>query len=375
MQIDFKALEQAFAPIAEIGQGEHTFDVGGTSVTLRILRPADEVEAQKYASPALENEGSVAAVEYMDRFRIAVLSHAIVAVGRQDFRGVDYVTTGEKLENGTEIKVPKHKALRDLLTRWTRPALSGVFNKYHELVLKTEKAAEAAIVFEPADIPSEIERLQQRVQELRTQADKAKALEGTKFSNTVAAVQSFQEEQTPPQPLPSRPPVEEAPVVQSVRQPISPQRAAPPPVMQVPTPAAPIPAQPVRAPVAPADSSFVDVDDNMGLHEALNAETLRIMEMRRGRSHPDEGGAINQARRRPPHFDAMDAEEEVGFLQAAAQQAQQVGTTSDGKPVFAMPAQDLNVRGGPRGRPQTDQLNPVVNHGGSTNPRFQRPKS
>ena len=73
MQIDFQALEQALAPIAEIGQGELTFDMGATPVTLRVLLPAEELEVQRYASEVIsargEGDDPNDAVDYLDRFR------------------------------------------------------------------------------------------------------------------------------------------------------------------------------------------------------------------------------------------------------------------------------------------------------------------
>ena len=391
MQLDFKALEQALAPIAEIGQGELTFDVGGTPVTVRVLRPSEEVEAQKYASVALEGDADHAAVDYLDRFRLACLSHAIVAVGNQDFRNVDYVTTGAKLDNGTEIKVPKHKAMRDLLGRWTRAALSGVFNKFHELLAKTEKEAEQAIVFEPSDIPSEIERLQQRIADLKGDMEKAKVAELTKFTATVEQAQALAQEKAQVAPPAPEAPPEEVPEPSPARgpvrrAPITPQRAAPPPVVQVPPPpppsqqaAAPQPSAP-PAPQAPPprpDSSFVNFDDDDGVHAAMEAETQRLLEMRRraarNQQPQDEGGALDQVRhRRPPHLDALEAEEEIGVTQAAAMRAREVGVTPDGTPVFALPAQDLDTPSF-RGRPSAGPLNPQVRQGGATNPRFQRP--
>ena len=212
MQIDFKALEQALAPIAEIGQGELTFDAGGTSITLRVLRPSEEVEAQKYASVALEGETEHAAVDYLDRFRLGCLSHAIMAVGSQDFRNVDFVTTGETLDNGTSIKVPTYKAMRQLLGRWTRAALSGVFTKFHELIMQTELEAEKAIIFKPANIPSEIDRLHQRITELRAEMEKAEAVKKTAFSETVGQVEAqlqdslIKGKSTPPAPEAEAPP-------------------------------------------------------------------------------------------------------------------------------------------------------------------------
>jgi hypothetical protein len=382
MQIDFKALEQALAPIAEIGQGELTFDAGGTQITLRVLRPAEEVEAQKFAAVALEGEADHAAVDYLDRFRLACLSHAIVAVGSQDFRNVDYVTTGETLDNGVAVKVPKHKALQMLLARWTRAALAGVFTKFHELLTRTELDAEKAIIFEPANIPSEIDRLNQRITELRSEMEKATAVEKTKFSETVSRVEAqvASQMQVPvPEKVETQEPISEPTPVRRAG-PVIPQQAAPP--MERPTTMAPPPRvdAPVSAPPpSRADSSFVDTADDDSMNAAMNAEHQRLMDMRQrafeGRSQSD-GSALDtihpqlQQRRRPPHQDAFETEEDVGLTAALAQRARELSPTADGIPVFAMPAQDLDVPM-TQIRPDKRALNPQIAHGGSTNPRFQ----
>lgn len=402
MQIDFKALEQALAPIAEIGQGELTFDAGGTTITVRVLRPSEEIEAQKFAASALDGEDTNhAAVDYLDRFRIACLSHAIVAVGSQDFRDVDYVATGDKLDNGTLVKVPKHKAMRELLGRWTRSALAAVFNKFHELVDRTEKEAEQAIIFEPSNIPSEIDRLQQRIEGLRHEMDKAQAVEKTKFSETMASAAALVQQQSAspqeePEPTPIPEPAPAAAPAPRRAGPVTPQQAAPPPersaaasqpqVVHVPAPTeAPPSAPPVpRAPPPRADSSFINADDEDGMNAAMDAEHHRLLDMRRraaqGQRPQSDDSALDtihpqlqQPRRRPPHQDAADTEAEVGFVEAAAQRARELGATPDGVPVFAMPAQDLDTPTS-RGRPDRNALNPQVQGGGATNPRFQGPR-
>ena len=156
MQIDFKALEQALAPIEEIGQGELTFEAASTTITLRVLLPAEEVEAQRYAASVLQDEveGDHSAVDYLDRFRIACLSHSVVAIGDMDFRGLEYVETGEVLPNGSPIKVTKSKALRTLLARWTRSTLTVVYSKFSDLTSKAEAAAESLIEYTPSDLPA-----------------------------------------------------------------------------------------------------------------------------------------------------------------------------------------------------------------------------
>lgn len=400
MQINFKALEQALAPIAEIGQGELTFDAGGTPITLRVLRPWEEVEAQKYASTALESaDDNNAAVDYLDRFRLGCLSHAIVAVGSTDFRQVDYVETGDTTENGVPIKVQKHKAMRDLLSRWTRSAISGVFMKFNELVQKTEIEAERAIEYEPANIPAEIDRLHQRIEELRAEQTKQEATEKSRFSAMVAEAeaqvvanatqarsQAPEPDPTPepeapePQPVPAQAPRRTGAIIPQAAPP--PERVVVPPTAQ---PQAAAPQRPQAPPVPPRpDSSFINAEDDASMNAAMMAEHQRLLEMRRrqmqGQPPMDEASALEKVhpqlqppRRRPPHLDAAETEEDLGLLEARAQQARHLGETPDGVPVFALPAQDLEVAGN-RPRPNKAALDPKTESGGSRNPRFQPPR-
>jgi len=384
MQIDFKALEQALAPIAEIGQGELTFDAGSTTITIRVLLPSEEVEAQKYAAGALNesDQGEHSAVDYLDRFRIGCLSHAVIAVGETSFRGVEYVETGEKLDTGVPIKIQKYKAMRQLLSRWSRAALTAVFAKFNDLVTKTEAEAEKQIEYEPSSIPAEIERLQKRMEDLQAQLEQSKAAEQAKFSDKVAALAKAddQEPEAPPQPEvdPDEPvinPEQALPAAARRTGPISPSSAPPPPERQ-PRPARPAPAQ-TRPATPPADSSFINMDDDDNLDAALDAEHNRLLEMRRrsaaGQQPVDQGSALQGVHpqvRRAPHLDAREAEEEVGALAASAKATQR--GEIDGAPVFEMPVQDL---GTPAARTPSAApvLNPPKEASGSRNPRFKSP--
>jgi len=118
------------------------------------------------------------------------------------------------------------------------------------------------------------------------------------------------------------------------------------------------------------------------LDAALDAEHHRIAMMRQraaqGKAPVNEGSAlqtIHPQLRRPPHIAAQEAEDEVGVLQASAEQARLLGDMpgQPGVPVYQMPVQDL---GTPGARPQGDPrqaLNSQPEAGGSSNPRFTRP--
>lgn len=168
--IDFNSLEQSLSAITQIGKGESTIDVNGVSITLRVLNPDEELEVQKSASDVLkvnkDSMDAVATLEYLDKFRLGVLSHAIVEINGQDFRGVQFIETGDTLPNGKRVQIPKPQALKKLLSSFSRTILVGIFKKYTELVEKTEFEAEKFIEFSVEDSDSEIARLRERISEL-----------------------------------------------------------------------------------------------------------------------------------------------------------------------------------------------------------------
>lgn len=406
MQIDYKALEQALAPIAEIGQGELTFDMGGTLVTMRVLIPAEELAVQRYASTALTDEDSKDAndaVDYLDRFRIATLAHAIVAVGTLDFRGVEFVETGDTLENGKAVKVPKHKAMQSLVGRWSRALLTRAFRKYSELTNQVDAQADKAIQFEPSDRDAEIERLEDQLKELQATKERENQKNQDIFSQKVATAvalsdsgekmtEALRKTQASPDPESYDEPEAPAPTPVPVPRrtgPITPQQAIPPADRPVPTPQQVVQQrQEIRPPPPRADSSFINADDDDSMDAALGAEHQRLVDMRRrnaqGQRQPDDGSARTEAprrqqmpvaltpARRAPHLDAAETEAEMGVMSAAAQQARRL-EDRDGKEVYAMPAQDLEV---PAARPRPDRsaLDPKAGDGGSINPRFQSPR-
>lgn len=385
MQIDFKALEQALAPIEKIGQGELTFDAGPTTITLRVLLPHEEVEAQNYAAVALKDgdEGGHNAVDYLDRFRIACLSHAVVAVGTMNFRGVEYVETGETLANGATVKVPKHKALRQLLGRWTRSTLTAVFAKFSELVHRTEEDAEKAIEYEPSSLPAEVERLQKRIAELKQQMEVATVAEKSKFSDHVAHVSEVgdllvtpaveqshvqdQEDQVDPEQILPTPARRTGPII---------PQAAPPPQPAPASRAAPEPApQSTRASV---ESSFINPEDD-SMDAALDQEHNRLLAMRQSRAQGEasqdspslSGPQMRRLVRPPPHQEAHEVDRDLGVLDTGARTAREIGKIGDA-PIFELPAQDLSTPA-PTRAPTQVTLNPQTPGGGSRNPRFQSP--
>lgn len=186
--MDLQSLRSALEPLTKFGTDEKTFDVEGTTVTLRPLLPKEEIAAQQYASAVLvqtqEEEGlgdgdpltRTAALRYMDQFRIEIISYAIVQIAGTDLRQVEHIETGEVTDQGVRVKVPKHVALRNIMTdSWSRGMITIAFSKYGDLITeiaeKADKVAEASV----ADLDAEIERLERRLESAKQDRERRAA--------------------------------------------------------------------------------------------------------------------------------------------------------------------------------------------------------
>jgi len=427
VRITLEDLKKEMAPLSEIGKGESSFEVMGVQITLRALAPDEEIDVQRFARSVL-SEGDlndqINALEYLDRFRTASLGYSIVQIGDLDFRDVEVVETGEKLANGTSVKLRKHEAIQRLISSggWSRQMVVAVYRKFGELHSKVEKEVEGLIEFEPVDYDTEISRLQDQIRELQeeklrmslsetdsrtsnrekvlissTGASKKPATRETsetqrsvpEESTTVvvpsdvvrtisedsdekeemAASEDGEEYMTdvdgeeassPPSPSPPR-----SSVFDRVKEPgkVSPpsQVAASRPFPQVAA-SRPLPqvaaSRPLPDPMENRDdlsdvvSSMVDTNDPDSLDKAVEAETQRIIEMRRhGRT--------------PPHMNARQVAESL----QPVEQPSLVGKR-DGIEVYKMPTQNIGARG-----KAVDPVRPVAPAPVRGNPRFTPTKS
>lgn len=175
MKLTLQDLKNAMSPLSEIGKGELTFDVNGIAISLRALSPDEEIQIQRYARQAVADgdySDQASALEYLDRFRISALGYSIVQVGDFDFRKAEFVETGEKLPNGTAIKIRKHEAVMQIISGWSRNMINAVFKKFSELANKVEAEVEGLIEFDEIDYDAEIARAEERIRELRDAKNK-----------------------------------------------------------------------------------------------------------------------------------------------------------------------------------------------------------
>ena len=184
--MDLQSLRTVLAPLTAFGADEFTFDVEGTEVTLRALLPWEEVAVQEHSALVVadsteEGEDSdilsrATAVHFFDKFRIEVISYALVQIGDTDLRNMKTVETGEKLDNGVAVKVTKQVALRKIITEsWSRGMITITFSKLGDLVSQIAEKADKVARESVADLDAEISRLDNRLVALREERERRAA--------------------------------------------------------------------------------------------------------------------------------------------------------------------------------------------------------
>lgn len=374
------ALKQAFAPLSKIGRDEVAFEIGGQQITLAPLLPRDEVEVQKYASGILTDiqveEGlddaagmsRASALDYLDRFRTEIIANAIVQINDLDLRDIETLETGETLPNGTPVRIPRRKAMREIVQGWSRAMLTICFSRYGELLQKIADEAEVLASETVADLDVEIDRVESRLARLRDErdmrakgdpsvtarqiqglisADKALRAEAEAASEVAADMARTRREKgtSAPEPTPEPSP-EPTPEPQTEA-----RRSVIPPTAPPPT-AAPPPPEPDLA-EAMFTSSFGDPGDP---EPVISDEERRITEARRAAR---EARAANP----PPSVDPLRDAKPVGTL--------------GGLDAYRLPSEEVSPRGRPANPEAHKQQSKDVSFDptrGTENPNFKPPE-
>jgi hypothetical protein len=312
----------------------------------------DDIQAQE-GLDSNDNMSRAAAMDYFDRFRIEIIANSIVQVDDFDLREEKYVLTGETLENGTPVQVPRGIAMRGIVQEWSRAMITICFTRYGDLVQKiADKADEIAQTTMP-DLDAEIERVTARLAALRkdraTRAKGDPSVTAQQITNLVKAGQALEVEanealirseaegilakdrmeeekkrgRNPENQGKSATPAAqeeggevettpEAPVVQGARKSVIPQSSPPPSSFPTST-GTQVPGEVM--------SSFGDGDDP----EVVAAEEARIMEARRRAAQAAQVAATEEPR--DPLRDAV-----------------QVGSV-DGVDAYRLPKEEVSPRG------------------------------
>jgi len=397
MQITMEILGQVLAPIEAVGNGEISFKVNGTTVTLRRLSPEEEAEVQRYVVTK-DGDENLDTLEYIERVKLAILSYAIVAVGSMDLRDVVYVETGETLEvegkgdtpkKAVPVKVPRHVAMRKMLLKWASPARIAVYRQYVDLLNRVEDQAEDLVEFAPSNLDTEIERLESRLTSLK---ERKEAEKKTLESDMSRLVKTIQREETGPKDdglnqveddlKDSAPEVhaaatsEPATVTQGHRQSAIPHAAKPMGSHHPIHTPAPEPDPVDQTPSSDVQDSFVDTGDSASMNDAIKAENLLILQRRNAVDYGQDIPSVLSAAhsmRRPPHLGAREVTKEItgdsDRGEPPSDELLYTGRTVDGVEAYRMsPIDELTA---PHAKAQHQDTTSVPR---GTNPRFTPPK-
>ena len=365
--IDLNALKQALAPLSQFGRDEMTFDAGGMKITIRPLLPVEEVAVQRYAASVLDdiqaqeglsNEDQMsraAALDYFDRFRMEIVANSIVQVNDLDLRGVKTLPTGEVLDNGVQVQIPKNLAMREIVQEWSRALITICFQRYGDLVQRIADQADKIAQTTLPDLDAEIARVEARLNRLKedreTRAKGDPSVTTEQITKLVKAGEALEREaetavmraEAEIMARKAAEPQQKVVKRQPVTPPSSPPPTAGPPVYKT-TPPAPKEHDPSQF-----QSSFGDGTDP----NALAVEEQRIMAAR---------AAAAEARSRVEEEDPIDA------LREAKPSGEVAGVEA-----YRLPSENLSPRGRKEDPRRSKTVNPEAPRG-TTNPNFKPPR-
>lgn len=397
--MNLDALKAAVKPLTKFGQDELTFTVptddgNEVSVTLRPLLPAEEIKCQRYAQELLNEavaeeglEGSdtlsrTTALHYMDNFRTEIISYALVMIGGTDLRGVRHVETGETTESGVPVKIPKEKALRQIIAHptegWSRGMITIVFSKYGDLITKISDKADKVARESLSDLDAEIERVERRLATLREERESraqgdpsvtAKQIQSLVRAGEAMeaevdqAIQQSRADREASEAIRQAAHVTDEEIADEPDPVVEPEPVRPPRQSVIP-PTAPPPVPPPN----PAEfrSSFEDFEspDSQAIENErlLAAQRAAAEGSRQALSQEDALGAVSRA-------------EEAGYMRGPDGQ---VLRDSQGQPIpaFRLPSETISARGRKGGDPVQPGKKTILNpdpSGASRNPNFKPP--
>jgi hypothetical protein len=173
MSISLNQLKSAMNKITNAGYQEKTVNLGENSITIKTLTPKEESELQKVMSD-LSRQEDVTTLEFVDQVRKETLSRAIIQINNIDLRNVDKVETGEILENGTPVSIPRQEAVAIMVEELPRVLLGKVFEEMSKLTEEVEERTNKLLKPDSVNLDVEIDSLEKRIQQLKMQKESQK---------------------------------------------------------------------------------------------------------------------------------------------------------------------------------------------------------
>lgn len=267
--MDLLQLQAIFKPITELSNQRDSIDINGIMVHFRVLTPQEDLEVLRDAI-AEAGDSETRQLEYISAVRDLTIARSITGIGKQSLEGQEFIETGEKLESGVLVRVPREEAVLGVIRKWSNPVLAGMYRFYQTLVQKQKDAINNACDFPSVDYDAEIARLQSEIEDL-----KARKLK----ENPTALPETEPEkhEQEPEESTPKAP-------ARSVSR-------APEPSVPEPEPDDSHEPGDERLNFD-SDSSFVDTSDQESLAEAMRIENQKAAARRRNIFKPPHADVI-----------------------------------------------------------------------------------
>jgi len=188
MTISLNQLKSAMNKITNAGYQEKIVSLGENSITIKTLTPKEESELQKIISD-LSRQEDVTTLEFVDEVRKETLSRAIIQINNIDLRNIDKVETGEILENGIPVSIPRQEAVAIMIEDLPRILLGKVFEEMSKLTEEVEEKTNKLLKPDSVNLDVEIDSLEKRIHQLKMQKESQKLDENVaKSTNNILKV-------------------------------------------------------------------------------------------------------------------------------------------------------------------------------------------
>jgi hypothetical protein len=268
--MDLLQLKAIFKPVTDLSDQRDSIDVNGHKVHFRVLTPQEDLEVIRDAL-AVAGDNETRQLEYISAVRDITIARSLTGIGKQSLEGQEFIETGEKLESGVSVRIPRDEAVLEVIRQWSNPVLAGLYRFYQTLVQKQKEAVNNACEFPSVDYDAEIARLEAEISDLKARKLKENpslAQTSEKESESEKEQESEDAHQEPERPLRVA------------------SRASPPKVVREPD-FEPEPTEVVdERNDFDSNSSFVDTSDQESLAEAMRIENQKAAARRRNLFKP-----------------------------------------------------------------------------------------
>lgn len=168
-------IKRLMAPVLDLSMARGEFQIGDTVFKVRTTLPVEDLQTQRFAIDAAEDEeGMVASLPYIDAHRNRLIATCITHIGDLCVEDHEFLETGDLLPDGTPVKVSRIDAIYRMVSDWGREFQILAFLKIYDIVSVLEQKQKALINYEPVDMEVEVKQLESRIQFLQKRIEERK---------------------------------------------------------------------------------------------------------------------------------------------------------------------------------------------------------